>query len=423
MASEQTAAPDVTAETAPMEVAYVEEVLPPSLFPGLKKRLEDAPPLLRDSRFYLRPRTYHFDRQRDGADDSLATAYGGWLAFASGDWRERVRAEARLFTTQRAHGPRDKDGTLLLAEGQEGFWVLGEANVEVDLTDSVSTTLYRQSLNLPYLNRSDSRMVPNTFEAYTLRKRPDDRWAFLVSHVRQMKLRNSDDFVSMTQAAGFEDEDEPLTVGSARIDLAPGVNVGAVYQHAWEFMGTFYAEGNAVVRPTEELELKFGAQYTKQDSVGDEIGGDFDTHVYGGKLAASWRNAILTFAFTRTDDTRIRNPFGGYPGYLSLMIQSFNRAEEDGWLVGLSYDFGRLGLPGLSGFVNYAEGDTPDNGGFASPDQEELDITVDYRFQSRALSGLWIRARAATLDQDDDVPGAVDVDDFRVILNYEWPIL
>ncbi len=91
--------------------------------------------------------------------------------------------------------------------------------------------------------------------------------------------------------------------------------------------------------------------------------------------------------------------------------------------MGLSYDFSPLGLPGLSGFVNYAQGDTPDGGGLASPDQDELDITVDYRFQSRALSGLWLRARAATLDQDDDVPGAVDVDDFRLILNYEWPIL
>jgi hypothetical protein len=105
------------------------------------------------------------------------------------------------------------------------------------------------------------------------------------------------------------------------------------------------------------------------------------------------------------------------------MLQSFNRAKEDGWLLGLSYDFSRVGLPGLSGFLNYADGDTPDGGPFASPDQSEFDITIDYRFQSRALKGLWLRARAATLDQDDDVVGANDIDDYRIILNYERSIL
>ena len=56
-------------------------------------------------------------------------------------------------------------------------------------------------------------------------------------------------------------------------------------------------------------------------------------------------------------------------------------------------------------------------------DHSEFDITVDYRFQSRALKGLWLRARAATLDQDDDVVGANDIDDYRIVLNYERAIL
>ena len=39
------------------------------------------------------------------------------------------------------------------------------------------------------------------------------------------------------------------------------------------------------------------------------------------------------------------------------------------------------------------------------------------------LEGLWLRARAAFLDPDDDVSGAGDVRDYRVILNYDLPIL
>jgi hypothetical protein len=36
---------------------------------------------------------------------------------------------------------------------------------------------------------------------------------------------------------------------------------------------------------------------------------------------------------------------------------------------------------------------------------------------------LWLRARAAFVDRDDDVAGAGDVEDIRVILNYDLPIL
>ncbi len=423
LVAEKPVAATVEDEAAPMEDVYYEEVAPPGFLPSWKDGLEDAAPFWRDSRLYLRPRSYYFDRSRENTPDSEAAAFGGWLAFRSGKWKDRISADAALFTTQKAYGPDDKAGTRLLDENQEGFWVLGEANLGVGLTDTLSAKLYRQTFNIPYVNRNDSRMVPNTFEAYTLTKQPDDRWTFLVSHVRQMKLRDSDDFVSMSEAAGFPDRDEPLTLAGAKFDFNDDFNIGGTWHRSWEFLETYYGELNALHRFNDEFAIRFGAQYTDQQSVGDEIGGNFETHIYGAKLATSYRNAILTVAFTSNDDARIRNPFGGYPGYLSLMIQSFNRAREDGWLVGLSYDFERVGIPGLSGFVNYADGDTPDSGPDASPDQWEFDITVDYRFQSRPLKGLWLRARAATLDQDDDAPGSDDVDDFRLILNYDWPFL
>jgi hypothetical protein len=424
IATDQPAPASVEDERSPMEEAYPDEVTVPSVFPRLKKRLETAAPFWRDTQLLLQPRIYYFDREREIVHDSEALAYGGRLAYNSGWWRDRLKLNATLYTTQRAHGPDDKDGTLLLKRGQKGFSVLGEANIELKFREDITAKFFRQSFNLPYLNRNDSRMVPNTFEAYTLIKKPVNHWAFLLSQVRKMKRRERDDFDSMSEAAGFKGTDEPLSMGAVRYDFTDDINIGATTQYAWEFMNTFYTEANAVWSFRDDWALRLGGQYTDQRSVGDEIGGDFDTYVYGGKIAASYRSATLTLAFSSTDDgARIRNPFGGYPGYLSLMVKSFNRADEDAWLVGASYDFARIGVPGLSSFINYAQGDTPDSGINASPDQSELDITVDYRFQSDLLSGLWLRTRAAFVDQDDDVAGASDVDDIRVILNYNFPIL
>ena len=52
--------------------------------------------------------------------------------------------------------------------------VLGEANVALKFREDISAKFYRQSFNLPYINRNDSRIVPNTFEAYTLVKLPQN---------------------------------------------------------------------------------------------------------------------------------------------------------------------------------------------------------------------------------------------------------
>jgi hypothetical protein len=83
----------------------------------------------------------------------------------------------------------------------------------------------------------------------------------------------------------------------------------------------------------------------------------------------------------------------------------------------------RARRPGLSGFINYAQGETPDRGAKASADQEEFDLTLDYRFQAKPLNGLWLRARAAFLDEKGGVTSANDRRDYRVILNYELPLL
>jgi len=67
-------------------------------------------------------------------------------------------------------------------------------------------------------------MVPNTFEAYTLARKPSDQRAFILSQVRQVKRRERDDFISMSQAAGFNDRNEPLSMGVVRYDFTDDIN-------------------------------------------------------------------------------------------------------------------------------------------------------------------------------------------------------
>jgi len=396
-----------------------------SLFPPIKRQTRDLSPFWRDAQVQLKPRSYYFDRERDDSADSVAGALGGTLSADSGWWRERLRVSAALYTSQRLYGPRDQGGTLLLKPVQNSFTVLGQAYVELRLTDNqaggLAARIGRTDIDLPYINRQDSRMVPNTFEGVGLSGRLSPQWETTLTYVTRMKQRNSDQFIPVSEAAGLLDTDEHLAVGGLRWSPVEGFNIGAMSLYAREFMNTFYTEANysTILGATmlgSDIGVSLSAQYSDQRSVGRELGGDIKASVFGSRAEASWRGATASLAFTSTaDHDFIRNPFGGYPGYISLMQSDFNRPGENAWLVGLAYDFSRIKLKGLSVFSNYARGSTGAN------DQTELDLTLDWRPPGKWWNGLWLRLRHARLDRNGG--DLDDVRDWRVVLNYTLPIL
>ena len=422
ISDERPAPGSVKEERDPISTAFEKEEKRPSFFPKLKQRLDTLRPFWRDTQLSLKVRSYYFNRDNEGAGINKAWALGGALKYESGWWKNRFQLGLVGYTSQKLYGPEDSDGTQLLKPDQESFSVLGQAYVATRILDDIHLRLFRQTFNLPYVNKQDSRMVPNTFEAFLLRGKSVHNTDFIVGHVTKMKKRNASKFEYMSEAAGFNKTNEGLTLAGARYSFREGINIGAVTEYGWDLWNTVYAEGNATLELSDRLGLKVSAQYTDQRSTGDELDGDFSTYAFGGKIAVSYLGAILTLAVTSTDNERgTQSPFGGHPGFTSLMIKDFNRAGENAFLVGLSSDFSSLELTGLSAFINYARGNTRNSGMNASPDQEEFDITVDYHFSRSPLKGLWLRFRAGFLDQEG--PGSQDVEDFRIILNYEIPIL
>ncbi len=107
------------------------------------------------------------------------------------------------------------------------------------------------------------------------------------------------------------------------------------------------------------------------------------------------------------------------------MIFDFDRPGEEAILVGLSYDFSKVGLTSLSTFAKFVTTSHVVEGiGLLTtaegPRNTELDLTVDYRPQSGKLNGVWFRVRGAvawTGSMDDRST------DIRVILNYAFKLL
>lgn len=370
----------------------------------------------------LRLRNYYFHRDRDDNSNLETWAQGGALGYVTPSWKNRLRLGATLYGSQKLYGPKDKDGAKLLKPGQQSFSVPGEAYLEARLYRDLTLKAYRQKFLLPYLNGNDSRMVPNTFEALTLYDFSGEHFVYGVAQTWRIKKRDATDFISMTEAAGIDGPDRAVSTAAARYTFTNGTNIGLINHYGRDFMNIFYTEFNSRAQPIMGLGLQLSAQFTSQNSVGDQLGGDFDARSWGIKTATSYGSVVLSLAHTSTStDTGIHSYWGGKPSYLSLMVKDFDRASEDAWLIGISSDFSIFGENPFSGFINYAWGDTPDHGSNASPDQSEFDITLDYKPASGILKGLWFRLRGAFVDQDGS--DGTDLRDIRFIVNYDFPIL
>ena len=160
-------------------------------------------------------RTFYFDTESLTGAKSEAWAVGGWAGVRSPWWGDMFQVGVLGYTSQKLYGPDDKDGTRLLMPGQRSFSVLGEAWGAVRIFDQTLTG-YRQLINRPYINPQDNRMVPNTFEAYTLSGAASGV-SYTGGFIAKMKTRNSDSFDWMSTVAGSKGTHKG--VGFAGADL------------------------------------------------------------------------------------------------------------------------------------------------------------------------------------------------------------
>ncbi len=428
---EDVASPTVKKDKDSLEGALEEKKI---LLPKLGDWIEELPNFWSKSSLTPHFRAYSFSREFSDDEDPEAIALGGELRYLSPQIYDRFKVGASYYIS---HGVHDDggDGTLLLGSNASDLNVLGQLYVEALIKD-FRLRAYRQAFDLPYLNKQDSRMIPNTHEAFSIR-RDGKTVDFIAGQVTDIKLRDSESFISMAEAAGVGDPDRGGQVGDLesrendsdrgtsmaglRYRLSDNSSIGAINYYTWDTFNIFYSELNFLKVWNEEIASKINMQFTHQDSIGDELIGKFSTNHYGVRARTSYKNTILTLAATTTGTgNAIQSPFGGRPSYLSLMRRDFDRANEVGILVGLSYDFSRLGMPGISAFTNFAWGNNAENSNTEEnlPDVTEFDFTVDYRPTSGLLNGLWLRTRYAHVDFE----GGEDTQDLRVILNYEIKI-
>lgn len=378
----------------------------------------------KDTKWDVQLRSYYLDREKYDDSESEAWALGGSVGLKTGYFRERFAMGATAYTSQRLHGPEDKDGTLLLQPGQHGYTVLGELYGEFLINQKTRLSFGRRAIDTPYINRNDSRMTPNTFEAITVQglygNADEGEWRVGGGYFDEIKERNSDEFVSMATDAG-------APAGVERGVYAIGANyrigelsIGAIDYYSDDIINIFYTEGKYAIPVSDKSKLSFAVQYTDQGATGDNLlrGNDFNADAWGAKAELSYGGALFTTAYTAASgNTNMQAPWSGYPGYTSVQVEDFNRDGEDAWMLRAGYNF--KSVAGLSIYGLYVDGSDPE-----SPTEyarEELDFNLQWSPPEGVLKGLMVRLRYADVSQED--PGDTSLQDLRIMVYYDPPSL
>jgi hypothetical protein len=395
------------AESASEEASPIEE---PLLQPaGWRLAQRSTEPFLRDSILSIEPRFYyrHVD---DGNGVHEAFAGGGATIFESGWWRETIQLGIGGYTTQPLATGHDPGGTGLLRPNGDGLVVLGQAWVKLRLEPAMAT-LFRQEMELPFINGDDTRMIPNTFEAYRIDIKPSDIFRFGFAYVAREKSKASEEFRPMSEVAAVPGVERGTSVAGFLLSTTDTTYIGAVNELTWDLLNITYVEAGKTWQLPDDFQLRGELQFIDQRSVGEELLGNFSTQLYGASLTASYRSVVLSMSFTSTTASglKILRQFGGVPAFNSLMISDFAGAGEDSFRIGVSYDFARIGLAGVKAFANYAHGELLTN-----QHEDEVDATADYRIDHGPLKNFWLRLRYA-YNSPSNQPATKD---FRVILNY-----
>ncbi|MCU0595648.1 MAG: OprD family porin, partial [Desulfobacterota bacterium] len=400
----------VEESVSPMERSYKEKPTHPGLFPQLKEELKDEDPFFRDTKLDVNLRTYYFYRDNypnSNPQINEAWAIGGAVSYTSGWFLNHFGVGAVYYLSEPLYAPQDTDGTQLLRPGQKSISVLGQLYARVKLVEDNYLNLYRYEYNTPYINKDDGRMVPKTFEGYTLTGASGGKdgapgFRYGGGYITKIRERNSEDFVWMSQDAGAP-VNTGVAVGGGLFSVGR-FSIGAIDYYCEDTINIGYAEAKYTWPLNQKLGLLFAAQFTDQRSVGDDAlkGYAFSVNQVGVKTEMSYGGAMLSLAFTTdTSGADLQNPWSSYPGYTSVQVKDFNRAKEKAFMVKAAYDSTKVGLESVTAYALFVHGWDRINPttGRSVANENELDLDLQWRPKSGFFKNFWPRIRYGVVHQ------------------------
>ncbi|BCS89687.1 histidine porin [Pseudodesulfovibrio sediminis] len=372
--------------------------------------------------YYFTQRNKTTGEDFDNIRESLAV--GGFLKYETPWLAEYFGAGVAGYTTipfLDMFNERDEGGTGLLSSTNQGFIALGEAYFKARYSQTEGR-IWRQRIETPFINGNDSRMVPQTFEAYGVKSSDIEDVELSVYWVDKEKARDTELFVSMSEMAGLQGTSTGVFMVGADWQAMENLPTRFWNYYAPDMDNTFFAQLKYTFGEAEAVHYGILFQGVDQRSVGDERRGEYNTGEAGVLGTVGFAGWTFDVGGTVVDNSAgIRNSWGTYPFFNNMMSYAFNRAGEKALLFGVAYDFERLGAKGFTVNIKTGFGYTPDSGRSASFDRNEYNLNLGYQFDGD-LKGLSIQNRWSYQDADNDF-GGTDGYQVRLRLQYNFQLM
>lgn len=157
------------------------------------------------------------------------------------------------------------------------------------------------------------------------------------------------------------------------------------------------------------------------DDEGSAHGGNIDNRAFSAMGTYKLAGHSLGLGYqVMSGDSAFPYVAGADP-YLVNFVQVGDFAEKDerSWQLRYDYDLAKVGIPGMTFMTRYLRGSGADVRSADGSGERELDVELQYVFQSGSFKGLGVRLRSATYRSDF----ARDANDARVIISYPLSLL
>lgn len=433
----------------------------------------------------LRSNMFHWDWDTDkpgSTEDNSAWGVGGSLIYSTG-YLNGFGATAGMYTTHtietdntndlypgKDFGKAGKDTYSRATGSGSHIDVLALAYLEYKFAKS-SVKVGRQIFESTLLRSNDTKMIPNTFEGYSIESKDLSDTTLRAAYFTRQKLRDHRDFHSVIAFSGWDENDDAGThkglsvtnILAAGEDVEPNMlvltaenksikglklNVDGMYIDG--FVSSAIAEANYQINLGDSgWALTPGARYIHQmDEGAGAIGGAALTGALAGATGAAggytdagsvdgsaWMarlelkkgaGKVMAGYSAISDDADLIAPWRGFPtgGYTRSMAQYNWEANTKSWMIKGAYDLGKAGMvSGLRGSLDYAQMDYDqekiDAGTVKKTDRSIIHLDVQKTFDSAPNLELKFRAAMIDADADDGAPADYQsYNEYRFEINY-----
>ena len=275
---------------------------------------------------------------------------------------------------------------------------------------------------------SDSRLLPQVFEAGHVVSQELDGLMLEAAHVREVNNRNSNDYEDIGITTGGRRGIS--TVGGSTTDsfdfiggtykLTKDLSAGYYYSNLDELYKQHSFNVVHVLPLGDKQSLKTDVRYARSTDDGNRS--NVDNKAFGAMVTYGLDGHAFGLGYQKmSGDTGFAYINGTDPFLVNyVQIGDFANKDEKSYQARYDFNFASIGIPGLTFMTRYLTGDNVDRGRGVSEGREwERNTELMYVFQECALKNLGVRWRNASVRSNF----ANDIDENRLIVSYTLPLM